>query len=72
VLQCGEAEMCCGGQTHIGVGGHMLGCSDMHWGWVDTCCGVRTWVGDGWTQVGVGGHKFGMGGHRFTNPLRSS
>jgi hypothetical protein len=41
------------------VGGHTLGCSDMCWGWVDTRCGVRTRVGDGWTRDGVGGHGLG-------------
>jgi hypothetical protein len=51
VLQCGEAEMCCGGRTHIGVfghalgmGGHALWCSDMGWGWLDT--------GLGWADTG--------------------
>jgi hypothetical protein len=50
-LQCGEAEMYCGGQTHVGVfghalgmGGHVLWCSDTGWGWLD--------MGLGWADTG--------------------
>jgi hypothetical protein len=69
-LQCGEAEVCCGGRTHVGVfghalgmGGHALWCSDTGWGWLDTGWGGRTRVWDGRTRVGVFGHGLGMGGH---------
>jgi hypothetical protein len=58
-LQCGEAEMCCGGRTHVGVFRHALGMGGHGLGMVGH-------------RLGMVGHGFGMGGHRFANLLRSS
>jgi hypothetical protein len=45
------------------VGGHTLGCSDMHWGWVTWVVVFRHGLGMVGHGLGMVGHGLGMVGH---------